>query len=105
MKKQYKEDLGFWLLVLVLSLSFQFLIIAFALSNLALMLYIWISFTNFITAYAVVKAQYEKPKHSKLTEFIYLLLITILLSIFVLYIFKFAISKYPYVNESVSVVK
>jgi len=103
-KQQYEENLEFWLLVLFLSLFFEFLVIAFTLSN-TLMLYIWITFTNFITAYSTVKAQYEKPKHSELTEFIYLLLITILLSIFVLYIFKFAISKYPNINVSVSVIK
>jgi uncharacterized protein YpmB len=47
----------------------------------------------------------KKFKHKKLIEFVYLILIIIVLLLFGAYVFKTAIEKYPNVNKSESVVK
>jgi hypothetical protein len=104
MKNQKKEKLSFWLSVLALTIALLSYLIIIVLSHMALLLWFYIAFVYFFASFCVVKAQKTKMlKEKEILDFILFLLITILISLFVLYVFKIAIEKYPYINESVSV--
>jgi hypothetical protein len=88
MKKE-KEDLKFWISVIALFLSFEFFLISLVFSNLSLMLYFWINFAQFIMAYSIVNIKYKNPQKTQLSYWIWLFLTSIILSIFILFLFKY----------------